>query len=123
LELGVGRCGGFESVIVYYALSINPMFIRFDGKDQLLFPLEQVDDRQVATWVDERLLRFLDTYVQLENDDHYQKENQVTDPVCGMTINRFHAAAKTDHEGQTYYFCVPDCHTKFVADPAKYVGS
>jgi YHS domain-containing protein len=122
LELGVGHGGGIDNLIVSYALTILPTFIRFDGQDQLVIPLEQAEDGPVADWVEAKLLSFLDTYLQLEKDDHYQKENMVMDPVCGMSINRLHAAAHVEHRGRTYYFCVPDCQSRFTADPEKYVG-
>jgi YHS domain-containing protein len=123
LELGIGRCGGIENVIVYYSLTIIPVFIRFDGQDQLVMPLEQVDEARVAAWVEEKLLGFLDVYFELETDDHYQKENLVTDPVCGMSINKAYAVEQVEYLGQTYFFCVPECCRKFVADPDTYVGA
>ena len=46
-----------------------------------------------------------------------------TDPVCGMQVNEQNAAGKSEHEGQTYYFCSPVCKTKFDQNPAAYVGT
>ena len=46
----------------------------------------------------------------------------VKDPVCGMTVNTATAKHKTEHEGQTYYFCCNGCRTKFEADPQKYLA-
>ncbi|MGZ8849061.1 MAG: heavy metal translocating P-type ATPase [Thermoanaerobaculia bacterium] len=46
---------------------------------------------------------------------------QVFDPVCGMTINAADAAATSDLNGTTYYFCMPACKTKFDAEPEKYL--
>jgi Cu+-exporting ATPase len=46
----------------------------------------------------------------------------VTDPVCGMRINKMFAAAQADYQGRTYYFCVPECRAKFVADPDRYLS-
>ncbi len=43
------------------------------------------------------------------------------DPVCGMTVAPGTEAASHVHEGQTYLFCNPSCHTKFVADPDRYL--
>jgi P-type Cu+ transporter len=43
------------------------------------------------------------------------------DPVCGMTVtpaSPHHAV----HGGRDYHFCSAGCRTKFVADPAKYLG-
>lgn len=46
---------------------------------------------------------------------------QVTDPVCGMQIDSTKAAASEAVQGQTYYFCSKSCHTKFRANPDRYV--
>lgn len=48
----------------------------------------------------------------------------VTDPVCGMTIELETAedlgAILLDHDGETKVFCCPTCAAQFKADPAKY---
>lgn len=43
------------------------------------------------------------------------------DPVCGMEVDEKKTAGKVEYEGQTYYFCSPDCKTTFEQDPEKYV--
>ncbi|HYL23705.1 MAG TPA: YHS domain-containing protein, partial [Burkholderiales bacterium] len=43
-----------------------------------------------------------------------------TDPVCGMKVEPATAAAETEHDGHTYYFCSKQCATRFQADPDKY---
>lgn len=45
---------------------------------------------------------------------------QVTDPVCGMQINREDAAAQEEHDGRTFYFCSTSCRDAFVKDPHRY---
>jgi Cu+-exporting ATPase len=45
---------------------------------------------------------------------------QVKDPVCGMTVDKDQAAATTEYQGQTYYFCAPGCKTAFEQAPEKY---
>ncbi len=47
---------------------------------------------------------------------------RVTDPVCGMTIPRYAAEAKSEYHGQTYYFCCTACKTLFVWDPEQYLA-
>ena len=44
------------------------------------------------------------------------------DPVCKMTVAPETAAAEFDHEGTTYYFCMPGCRDKFAADPDRFLG-
>lgn len=46
---------------------------------------------------------------------------QVTDPVCGMQIGSTKAAAHETVGGQTYYFCSESCHSRFLANPDRYV--
>jgi xanthine dehydrogenase accessory factor len=48
---------------------------------------------------------------------------EATDPVCGMTVDATPASHPLEHDGQTYYFCMPGCRRKFEADPAAYTES
>ncbi len=69
-----------------------------------------------------------------EQHQHHQHDNheapgaasgpeQVTDPVCGMTVNPATAkGGQHQHGGTTYYFCNPKCREKFVQDPAKFLA-
>ena len=46
----------------------------------------------------------------------------VKDVVCGMEIDPDTAAAKSDYQGTTYYFCAAGCKQNFDAEPAKFLG-
>jgi len=41
------------------------------------------------------------------------------DPICGMLVNPDNAKYKSQHLGQTFYFCCANCKHKFDQDPAK----
>ncbi|MDY0263315.1 heavy metal translocating P-type ATPase [Syntrophotalea acetylenica] len=43
------------------------------------------------------------------------------DPVCGMEVIPEKAAGKTEHQGQTYYFCSEKCLEKFKQNPREYL--
>ena len=43
------------------------------------------------------------------------------DPVCGMQVTYDNAQARSEHNGQTYYFCSLDCKEQFDQEPEKYV--
>jgi YHS domain-containing protein len=47
---------------------------------------------------------------------------QVTDPVCGMTVDTTTANLKSEYQGQSYYFCGPGCKKAFDKEPEKYMG-
>ncbi len=42
------------------------------------------------------------------------------DPVCGMQVDEKRAAAKSQYQGQTYYFCSQSCKQKFDQAPQQY---
>lgn len=43
------------------------------------------------------------------------------DLVCEMQVDEQTAAAKSEYQGQTYYFCSPDCKRQFDKDPERYL--
>src|SRR5688500_16749391 len=43
------------------------------------------------------------------------------DVVCGMQVDPAKAAATSEYNGKTYYFCAKACKAKFDANPAQYV--
>lgn len=43
------------------------------------------------------------------------------DPVCKMEVDEKQAAATSEYQGKTYYFCAVGCKTAFDADPEKYL--
>lgn len=45
----------------------------------------------------------------------------LTDPVCGMEVTYETAQARSQYEGQTYYFCSMGCKEAFDENPEKYV--
>jgi Cu+-exporting ATPase len=45
----------------------------------------------------------------------------VKDPVCGMEIDSSQAAAQSQYQGQTYYFCSVECKQKFDANPREFL--
>ena len=45
----------------------------------------------------------------------------VTDPVCGMKVDRAKALTAR-HDGGTIHFCSEHCRDSFLADPGRYVG-
>jgi YHS domain-containing protein len=123
LELSVGTDGQAENLIVDYHLQILPRFFEFQSESQILVRLDSVDEARLATWVEERMLDFVDTYLRLEELEPYQRANLVTDPVCGMPLQKPLAAAHMEYQGHTYYFCVEDCRKKFADDPQRYLKS
>jgi Cu+-exporting ATPase len=53
---------------------------------------------------------------------HEHNLNQVTDPVCGMTISPADAVGTVEHGGKLYHFCSDSCIERFRANPSEFVG-
>ena len=51
-----------------------------------------------------------------------QVEEDVLDPVCGMTISPADSVGEVEHRGHTYYFCNQSCLDRFKASPEEFVG-
>lgn len=43
------------------------------------------------------------------------------DPVCNMTVEESRAAATSQYDGKTYYFCAKPCKEKFDRNPQAYI--
>jgi len=121
LEFAIEHDVRFDKLIVQIRTRMMPVFVPFNEQDNLLLPLDAVDDEEVADWVEERLLEFLDTYLRIDAGGEDFTEEPVTDPVCGMQIDRLTAAASDSFCGHPYFFCGKECHTKFQEAPEQYV--
>jgi len=44
------------------------------------------------------------------------------DPVCEMHVEEEKAAATSEYEGKTYYFCSSGCKRRFEQDPGKFLA-
>src|SRR6186997_1031698 len=51
-----------------------------------------------------------------------QVEEDVLDPVCGMTISPADSVGEIEYRGHTYYFCNQSCLDRFKANPQEFVG-
>lgn len=47
----------------------------------------------------------------------------VTDPVCGMKVNKESSDFDAEYDGQRFYFCSKNCFSEFKQHPEKYIKS
>lgn len=110
-----------ETLIVCYEAIMRPVFFKFPEHDRLTMKLEELWDPLVTNWVEERILEFLDAYMQIDRGGDDFSDEPVTDPVCGMRISRSAAAASETYRGHPYFFCSTDCLEEFGNKPEVYV--
>jgi YHS domain-containing protein len=105
--------GKDEHLIAHYNLSIFPVLMEFNSNSEEIFPLD-CDEELLASWVEDRILEFIDTYLSLETHPFYQKDNTVIDIVCGMRISSTSATSTVEKDGRTFYFCSEHCKEAFI---------
>jgi YHS domain-containing protein len=123
LEMGVTRDGQAQTLEVYHEMTVVPADGALPRPDRLVLPLADVDEARITAWVEEKVLAFLEAYLRLETADAEQAENLVTDPVCGMTLDKARAPAQMEHQGTVYYFCVEECRRRFSEAPERYLAA
>lgn len=119
LKLTLDHDESAEHLLVLYDLQVGPDYVPVSGRVQLVFPIGQVDEGQLVRWIDDEIVDFVEAYLCFENPG--VAHCLVTDPVCGMVLNKHHVGAESEYEGRTYYFCADNCRKKFDRDPESYV--
>jgi YHS domain-containing protein len=100
-------------VILRSDLDVVPVLMRYDAHSELEFPLDAVDEKAVGRWVDDRIVSFVKTYLELHQNDYYLKDSMVEDPVAGVRFPKFAAGATLEWKGQTYYFVGEETRREF----------
>ncbi|TSK07837.1 MAG: YHS domain-containing protein [Geobacter sp.] len=108
-----------RGIFIRYDLSILPVLMEYKPNFQEVFACD--DDDSLGQWVNDRILDFVDVYLQLETHPLYQKENAVIDVVCGMRISSISAACTIESHGRTFYFCSEHCKDAFSRDMANFI--
>lgn len=121
LSFRVGHDGPIENAIIDYKLEIIPIYIKFDSHAQLLVPLDSPSDEAIAAWLDDRLVEFTRTYLELYFTDQYQKQSLETDPVMHIRFPRAFAAGKREYRGRTYHFYTKESLQEFEKAPFEYI--
>ena len=123
LFCGVRRAPADRGLRVEYRLEIIPSLLGYEADDALNVAIEQLDQLQaVAAWVEARLLGFVDTYLQLETNSHYQARNARTDPVCGAHVWTTTAACTLEYARRTLHFCSELCRSRFLEQPERFIS-
>jgi YHS domain-containing protein len=105
-----------RNLILEYHLEIIPVLMKFDSHKEAEWPIDAINKEEVASWIDDRLVDFVRTYVSLHENGYYLKDHMVEDPVANVRFPKFAAGAKLDWQGKTYYFVSPDTQKKFAAE-------
>lgn len=102
-----------RKAVFVYDLEILPILMKFDSHSQIEFPLDAVNEEQLAQWIDDRIVSFVNTYLSLHQNAYYLKGHMVEDPVAKVQFPKYAAAATLERDGKTYYFISTETSQKF----------
>jgi len=122
LSLALTHDSTVRNVYVSYDVEILPIFMNYERHDEISFPVDDFEYDQAFAWVDDKIVQFVRSYMELQFAEQYQKENLVTDPVVGVRFSKIHAHGRETYRGTTFFFLTEDSHTLFKDNPERFVS-
>jgi hypothetical protein len=104
LKLSAFTDRDIQEVILSYNLEIIPVLMRFKPHEEVEFPLNAVDKKAVAKWIDDRIVDFVRTYFAMGENEIYLRDQMVEDPIAYVTFPKVAAATTLEWQGQKLYF-------------------
>lgn len=108
-----------KKLVLEYSLSILPVLMSYPDRARLEQPLDHIDDQAVGTWIDERIIEFVKTYLSVHDNEFYLKAHMVEDPVAHVKFPEFAAASTLERGGKTLYFIANETREEFEAKEGK----
>jgi YHS domain-containing protein len=102
-----------RNIILEYDLEIVPILMKIDNHSTLELQLENFDQEVAAQWLEDRMVSFIRTFVELNGNQYYLKDHMVEDPIARVRMPRSVAKETVDWEGQKYYFICADTRREF----------
>ncbi|WP_182870671.1 YHS domain-containing protein [Rhodopirellula sp. JC639] len=110
----------FTDLSIRFEVSVAPPIVKVDEQDVFSIPPNEAFEDTATDWVQQRLLGFLNSYLRIDRGLEDFEDEVVTDPVCGMRINRSSAVATEVYRGHSYFFCSSDCRQSFSQRPSEF---
>ena len=104
LRIGVAPDLDVRKIQLTYDLEVLPIYMEFDKHSQIAFPLDAVDREALTRWLDDRLVTFVRTYLEIHQNQYYLKEHLVEDPIAHVKFPKHAAGATLEVQGKTLYF-------------------
>lgn len=91
-------------LVLTYDLDILPILMKFERHAEIAFPLDKVDESKLTEWLDDRIVTFVQTYLEMHSNQYYLKDQMVEDPIAHVRFPKFAAAATRKRGDETLYF-------------------
>ena len=104
LNFSVAPDRDVKQAVVECDLKVVPVLWKFDAHSEFSTPIANVDAAGLTKWIDDRIMAFVELYIQIHEGELFSKAEMVEDPVAKISFPKFAAGATLDHGGQTHYF-------------------
>jgi hypothetical protein len=104
LTFSVAPDRDLKNAVVEYGLTIVPVLWQFDSHNVFSTPVAALDEKGLTKWLDDRIVGFVELYVQIHEGEIYDKAEYVEDPIAKVKFPKFAAGATIEHGGQTHHF-------------------
>ena len=104
-----------QKVILSYDLDIVPILMHYTPHSTIEFPLDKIDKAAAGKWIDERIVDFVRTYLSLNDNEWYLKDQMVEDPIVRVKFPKQAAGATLEWKGQTFYFLGEETKREYAA--------
>jgi len=102
-----------RELVFQYDLQIIPAFMKYDSHSELCVPVDNIDREAIGRWFDARILSFVQTYLQLYQNERYLKDHLVEDPIAKVRFPKFAAGTTAYLNGKTSYFIGEETRHQF----------
>lgn len=93
-----------KNAVVECDLRIVPVLWKFERHAEFSTPIAAPDSDGLTKWLDDRIVGFVELYLEIHEGELFEKAEYVEDPIAKVKFPKFAAGASLDHGGQTYYF-------------------
>ncbi|MBL9161652.1 MAG: hypothetical protein JNL18_02800 [Planctomycetaceae bacterium] len=91
-------------LVLTYDLDILPILMKFERHAEIAFPLDKVNESQLTEWIDDRIITFVQTYLEMHSNQYYLQDHMVEDPIAHVRFPKFAAGATRQRGKETLYF-------------------
>jgi YHS domain-containing protein len=113
LTFRVSHDAQVKNLVFDQTLEVLPILLQFDKHASLTVPLDKIDEGQITQWFDDRIVALIKTFLAVHQNQYYQKDSLVTDPVAGIEMPRYAAKCILESGGKTYYFVSEETRREF----------
>src|SRR5262245_23279967 len=88
-----------RNLVLEYSLDILPVLMSYPDKARLEQPFDRIDEKSIGTWIDDRIVDFVKTYLAVHENEFYLQAHMVEDPVAHVRFPEFAAASTLERGG------------------------